>query len=243
MIINIVGTGLIVSAVLLLWFNLWRVSHRLLYRLLFVALSLLSLLAAIALSFVYEYHGVWGIVTALSLSAVVFVPVNYGKSIKRYIRYRKDSDNGADTAWYSEWKQSRREKRKQIRKKRQTKPIKLPSSLISPLPMNGYDYEQFLAESLRVQGYTDVTVTPKSRDFGADVIATNKHGEKICFQCKHYSGIVGIESVQEIAAAKKHYGCDRGAVVTNSKFTEAAKELALSNEIDLIEGYEALFYD
>lgn len=109
--------------------------------------------------------------------------------------------------------------------------------------INGYDYEERVAKSLWKKGYRNVIVTSKSGDYGADIVATNKHGEKICFQCKHYNGVVGIDSVQEIAAAKKYYGCSRGAVVTNSKFTKAAKELALSNDIDLFEEYEALFYD
>lgn len=111
-----------------------------------------------------------------------------------------------------------------------------------PRKITGYDYEERVAKSLREKGYRNVIVTPKSGDYGADIVATNKHGEKICFQCKYYNGSVGISAVQEVNGAKSHYGCTKAAVITNSKFTKAAKELANDNDIDLFECYEALFY-
>lgn len=113
---------------------------------------------------------------------------------------------------------------------------------MKPKQISGFDYEEQVARSLKKQGYHNIIVTPKSGDFGADIIATDKHGRKTCFQCKHYGASVGVSAVQEVTAARLHYGCDKAAVVTNSKFTKAAKELALSNDIDLFECYEALFY-
>lgn len=106
----------------------------------------------------------------------------------------------------------------------------------------GYNYEDRVAKSLKRKGYRNIKITPRSGDFGADIIATDKFGRKTCFQCKNYEGTVGIGAVQEIAAARKHYGCKKAVVVTNSTFTNAAKKLALSNDIDLFECYEALFY-
>lgn len=106
----------------------------------------------------------------------------------------------------------------------------------------GVSYEEAVAKSLKKKGYRNIKITPRSGDFGADIIATDKFGRKTCFQCKNYKGKVGIGAVQEIAAARKHYGCEKAVVVTNSTFTNAAKKLALSNDIDLFECYEALFY-
>lgn len=113
---------------------------------------------------------------------------------------------------------------------------------MKPRKINGYEYEERVAKSLRKKGYSNVTVTPKSGDYGADIVAINKMGERVCFQCKHYDGSVGISAVQEVNAANSHYGCTKAAVITNSKFTKAAKELAIENDIDLFECYEALFY-
>ena len=242
--INAIAIGLLIAAMLLVWFNLWRIPYRLLYRILLTAVCIASPFIIEETCHLYERYNIWSLIIAFLLAAVVFVPIHYGKSIKLYIKYKQDLKQGNETAWYSEWKQSNRAKRDRTKARREAKSATLPPPpLKHPSQMSGYDYEQFLAGSLKAQGYTNVKVTPKSGDYGADVIATNRHGEKICFQCKHYNGVVGIDSVQEITAAKKYYGCSRGAVVTNSKFTKAAKELALSNDIDLFEEYEALFYD
>ncbi|EGA90542.1 restriction endonuclease [Planococcus donghaensis MPA1U2] len=45
---------------------------------------------------------------------------------------------------------------------------------------------------------------------------------------------MGIKAVQEISAAKLHYGANEAWVVTNSFFTKAASELATSNHVKLV---------
>lgn len=105
----------------------------------------------------------------------------------------------------------------------------------------GYGYEKRVANSLERKGYTNVEVTPKSGDFGADILATDPYGNRICIQCKYYAHPVGVKAVQEVVSAKGKHGCTKSAVYTNSKFTRQAKELAFANEVDLIECYEALF--
>ena len=48
----------------------------------------------------------------------------------------------------------------------------------------------------------------------------------IGIQCKRYSGSVGNKAVQEIYAGAKHMGLERAVVVSNSKYTRSAIELA-----------------
>lgn len=105
---------------------------------------------------------------------------------------------------------------------------------------SGYDYEQRVANALKKQGYRDVYVTSKSSDYGADVIATDRYGNKVCIQCKHYSSPVGVKAIQEVVAAKGHYGCVKSAVYTNSSFTQRAKNLAFENEVELYEFFDAI---
>lgn len=97
--------------------------------------------------------------------------------------------------------------------------------------MNGAEFEKFIVELFNKLGYTTVA-TKASHDQGIDVIAKNKR-IKLGIQCKCYSSKVSNKAVQEVAAALKHYGCDKGLVVTNSYFTESAIELAESNNIIL----------
>lgn len=107
-------------------------------------------------------------------------------------------------------------------------------------PTNGYEYEKCVAISLEKKGYRNVEVTSKSGDYGADIIATDAIGDRVCIQCKFYSSPVGLSAVQEVVSAKAKYQCQKAAVYTNSHFTRQAKELALVNDVDLFEFYEGV---
>lgn len=41
---------------------------------------------------------------------------------------------------------------------------------------------------------------------------------------------------RHLFAAVCHYGADRGIVVTTGKFTQSARELANSNDVELVDG-------
>lgn len=102
--------------------------------------------------------------------------------------------------------------------------------------MGGLEFENFFADLLRRNQYTDVQVTQASGDYGGDVIATDKSGVRICFQCKYYTCDVGISAVQEVFAAVKYYGCDQGAVVVRNSYTRNARELAEKIGVTLHDG-------
>lgn len=104
--------------------------------------------------------------------------------------------------------------------------------------MGGHEYEEHVAKRLRAMGYKSVKITSKSSDFGADILAKDWKGVKICFQCKRYSGPVGIKAVQEAVSAKVFYGCKKAAVITPSTFTLAAKKLAETSDVKLYEGFK-----
>lgn len=92
--------------------------------------------------------------------------------------------------------------------------------------MTGIEFEHFVAELLPDFGYRNVQVTKASGDEGADVIAVNQNGARVCIQCKHYSGSVGFDAVKEVYTAKSLYACDIAMVITNSYFTKQAMESA-----------------
>ena len=115
--------------------------------------------------------------------------------------------------------------------------IKFPFVLLGlgRAPVSGHEYEYMVAKYLRKHGYHGVSVTKASGDFGADVIA-KKGFKKYAVQCKYYSSPVGVAAVQEVTAAKAHYGCNAAMVVTNSTFTPAARKLAEENNVKLMSG-------
>ncbi|OGX78865.1 restriction endonuclease [Exiguobacterium sp. SH0S1] len=99
--------------------------------------------------------------------------------------------------------------------------------------MDGREFELFLEEVFTALGYT-VTVTPASRDFGADLLLETSDGWSIAVQAKRYEKVVGLEAVQQVAASVPYYGANEGWVVTNSSYTDSAYELAEPNQVRLI---------
>ncbi len=100
--------------------------------------------------------------------------------------------------------------------------------------LTGEEFEELLKAYFRKNGYK-VQLTPKSGDYGADLIV-KKNGEKIIVQAKRYKGSVGISAVQEVIGAKEYYNGDKALVITNSYFTPAAKELAGKTKVKLWDG-------
>jgi len=103
--------------------------------------------------------------------------------------------------------------------------------------MTGIDYEIACANRLASEGYRHIKRTPASGDFGADIIAVDKKGRRVCFQCKKYKSNVGVSAVQEVHASKAHYNAQRAVVLTTASFTVAARKLARENGVELIEHY------
>jgi hypothetical protein len=97
--------------------------------------------------------------------------------------------------------------------------------------MSGLDFEQFIAELFRKKGYR-ADVTKASGDQGIDVVVS-KNGESIGIQAKCYTGSVGNSAIQEVVAGKIHYKLDKALVITNSNFTDSARQLAKSNAVIL----------
>ena len=98
--------------------------------------------------------------------------------------------------------------------------------------MNGRDFEYWCANLLERVGFEDVTVTQGSNDQGVDIIAV-KNGERYAVQCKRYASPLGNKPVQEVAAGRNIYNCDRAAVMTNNFFTDGARRAAFANDVEL----------
>ena len=100
--------------------------------------------------------------------------------------------------------------------------------------MTGQDYEYAAARYLRWHGYHRVRVTRASGDYGVDILCTRR-GSRYAVQCKYYTHPVGLSAVQQAVAGKAQYGCDSAMVITNAALTKAARELAESNQVTVLE--------
>lgn len=91
--------------------------------------------------------------------------------------------------------------------------------------LEGHDFEEYCAELLRKNGFTDVVVTKGSGDFGLDILC-EREGVTYGIQCKRYDKPIGVFAVQQTYAGRDYYGRMVGAVMTNQYFTEAAVRAA-----------------
>lgn len=98
--------------------------------------------------------------------------------------------------------------------------------------MDGFEFEKYTKYLLEKNGYSSVQLTQKYGDQGIDVIA-QKDNVKIGIQCKRWKKRVGNKAVQEVHAGIGYYSLDKGVVLTNSLFTNSAKELARKLSVDI----------
>jgi restriction system protein len=101
--------------------------------------------------------------------------------------------------------------------------------------MEGKQFEEYIAELLRFQGYKTHGTRP-SGDYGVDIVAS-KDGVKIAVQVKRNKKKLDQKPIREAVTgmAVRQYGCTKAMVVTNSTFTKAAIFLASENKCELVD--------
>ncbi len=96
--------------------------------------------------------------------------------------------------------------------------------------MSGEEFEDWLAILFRAAGWR-VRHTRATGDFGADLVLGHGAVDEVVVQAKRQGRPVGVAAVQQVTAARMHYGTEGAMVVTNSTFTPAAIELAASTGV------------
>jgi restriction system protein len=101
--------------------------------------------------------------------------------------------------------------------------------------LTGIQFEHYLVGLLQFKGFKDVTLTPPSGDFGADLIAKYQD-KKVAIQAKQYNflGPVGVEAVYQVLGGERQYYCDETMVITTGYFTPQAIELSNNSKTTLI---------
>lgn len=101
--------------------------------------------------------------------------------------------------------------------------------------MTGEQFEEYVCEILKRNGYRHVQLTQRSGDYGIDILAEYK-GVRYAIQCKFYQKPVGVAAIQQAYSGCVYYQCDYPVVVTNNSFTSQAMKLAMRNEVELWDG-------
>ncbi len=104
-------------------------------------------------------------------------------------------------------------------------------------PLTGQAFEDFLEKLFNYLGYLSIK-TKTSGDQGGDLVL-EKGKDKIVVQAKNFcDNLVSNKAIQEVFASKSYYNCNKAMVVTTSRFTKSAKELAEKNDIELWDKYK-----
>ena len=103
--------------------------------------------------------------------------------------------------------------------------------------MSGEEFEELLKYHFLEQGYK-AQLTPKSHDYGADLVLKNGYGETIVVQAKRYGSTVGIKAIQEVIGARSYYNAQRAIVFTNNYFSNSAEQLAETSGVELYDRSE-----
>ncbi len=96
-------------------------------------------------------------------------------------------------------------------------------------------FEEFIAEVVEYLGFSNIILTPPSRDGGRDVIASNEiNGIPMTFffECKKYAegNKVQLATLRALLGTVAHHATEAnmGVLVTTSTFTKGCKDLIMS---------------
>ena len=99
--------------------------------------------------------------------------------------------------------------------------------------MSGAAFEKLAKQLMEEQGY-EVGNLRESNDYGVDLIA-NKLNERVAVQVKRSVKKIARKAISDAVAGMKYYKCNKAMVVTNSEFTEDAREFGRGTECTLVD--------
>ena len=117
---------------------------------------------------------------------------------------------------------------------KKSKTVRVPKYSAS---MSQRDYVVYCADRLKRDGYRNLVVNAAERTYGADIVGYDSRVNKVCFRCRKTNRAVDDAPVREVIAAKRIYGAKTAVAVTTSCFNSAARRLAKSEKVRLIEYY------
>ncbi|MAG57095.1 MAG: hypothetical protein CMJ83_12450 [Planctomycetes bacterium] len=98
--------------------------------------------------------------------------------------------------------------------------------------LSGIEFEDWIAHVLERAGFR-VTRTPRSGDFGVDLVAV-RDGHRVGIEAKRRSSPVSNDVVRSVVAGCQYHRCDRAAVVTQSSFTRTAHRQATGADPEVV---------
>ncbi|MGD8191857.1 restriction endonuclease [Brevibacillus ginsengisoli] len=103
--------------------------------------------------------------------------------------------------------------------------------------VDGSEFEMYLYRLFDALGYKEVYKTVGSRDFGADLVFTDRSGARNVVQAKRYSidNPVGLGGVQEVYSSMRFYKAKKSIVIATTTYTDSCEKLAGYNGVKLLD--------
>ncbi|WP_083208850.1 restriction endonuclease [Brevibacillus laterosporus] len=103
--------------------------------------------------------------------------------------------------------------------------------------LDGSEFEIYLYRLFHALGYKEVYKTVGSRDFGADLVFTDRSGVRNVVQAKRYKidNLVGISGVQEVYSSMRFYKAKKSILIATSTYTNSCETLAGINHVKLLD--------
>ncbi|MBV9470518.1 MAG: restriction endonuclease [Abitibacteriaceae bacterium] len=107
------------------------------------------------------------------------------------------------------------------------------------LEMHPRSFEHLIERLYKEMGY-ETQITPPKKDGGRDILTKNVKPGKLehsRIECKRYSAPIGVEISRALLGVVSDEKVNKGVIVTTSRFTKGAKDLAKRNpRLELIDG-------
>jgi restriction endonuclease Mrr len=120
------------------------------------------------------------------------------------------------------------ERQEQIKTEKLREILKSKSALFN---LNGFEFEDAMIQWFRDKGYK--AVKPKV-DRGIDIILTDKSGNKIAVQCKHYQKRAGSPMVRNFKGALQLEGFNKGIFIASHGTTKEGERILKIGDIELL---------
>jgi restriction system protein len=105
------------------------------------------------------------------------------------------------------------------------------------LTLTDREFEELVADLMRLSGYSRVTRVGGAGDLCADITAYDRNGNLVVAQCKRYSPgrTVGSPDIQKfLGMINVYHRAKKGIFVTASTFSEPARKLAAASSGTLL---------
>lgn len=170
------------------------------------------------------YHSFWYWGALVFISSYVHQELTSKPFTKTYDEIKSD---------YEQIKKEQKEKVFAFKSKKHKEYKKVAAGISDLDRMNGFEFEEYVADLLRKLKYKNVKVTRKTGDNGVDILA-EKGSRKYAIQCKRNNpnNKLSNAAIQQVFTGKQLYKCTHAMVITTSYFTKPAwdtgKELGVT---------------